>query len=137
MCHSSDGFSKVRRSHHVDNAVEPKLHDTSVPGEDTRQHHQRLGSCTCRISEQGYHDDFTATDETVGRINVYDIRIARSLLSLEILASNHYILSSLSDIWISDQFIVFFSDVEVGKWHTVPRSTECGLKRHFALRANS
>ena len=121
--HGTNRTTKIRWSHHVN-----YVGWTKVTGDVCSHLNKFLG-----IVDQAWflnlkdlwtqvtHDDFSINRVCpVSSINVDYIWIARFLLQFRNFSFQITCLNfSLADIWISNQLIVFFSDVDVVKWYSV------------------
>ncbi len=94
---------------------------------------KRLGSCTRGFQSKGCSWWFYC--RSTERLAVSRLRHKDSQIlcwSLEISCFQITGLNlGLSGIWISDQLIVFFSDVKVGKWHSVLAQQNMGWRGTF------
>ena len=121
--HSTDRTTKVRWSHHVDHVGWTKVtwyvcsHLKKFLSIVDQAWFLNLKNLRAQVT----HDNLTINRIcTVSRINVDDIRVARLLLQFRDFSFQITRLDfCLTDVWICDQFIVFFSDVDVVEWHTV------------------
>ena len=121
--HSTDRTTKVRWGHHVNYVSWTKI------TWNVRPHLKEFLSIVDQawflnlknLRAQVTHDNLTINRIcTVSRINVDHIRVARLLLQFRDFSFQITRLDfCLTDVWICDQFIVFFSDVDVVEWHTV------------------